>query len=92
MCVYGALLVFAVGGAHDFIYSYLQSIGVDGGIGTPWDSSQSIWVITALLYFILSLPPVIGLLVFILSVTRRSRRDSYYEAGSIYNQDEGGDW
>lgn len=88
MCVYGALLAYAVGMGHDVMYTWLQAAGIDGGAGTPWDSTRSMWIITALLYFILSLPPVLGLIVFGLSVCKRQRRDEFRESGEIYYQDD----
>jgi hypothetical protein len=88
MMVLGAVLAYAVGMAHDVLYTYLVGMGIDGGAGTKWDSTQSMWVITALMYFVCSLPPVLGIAIFALSVTRRQRRDEFYEAGEIYNQEE----
>lgn len=88
MTVLGAVLAYAVGMAHDYVYTYLQALGIDGGVGTSWDSTREMWIITALMYFICAIPPVLGLIIFGLSVTRRQRRDEYYEAGEIYNQEQ----
>ena len=87
MCVYGAALAYAVGMGHDVMYTYLAGIGIDGGAGTAWDSTSAMWVITALMYFILSLPPVLGIAIFGLSVSRRQRRDEFREQGEIYYQE-----
>jgi hypothetical protein len=88
MTVLGTVLAYAVGMGHDIVYTYLQAMGIDGGVGTPWDSTREMWIITALMYFICALPPVLGLIIFGLSVTKRQRRDEYYETGEIYNQEE----
>lgn len=88
MMVLGAVLAYAVGMAHDVLYTMLTSMGIDGGAGTAWDSTHEMWIITALMYFVCSLPPVLGLIIFGLSVTKRQRRDEFYEAGEIYNQEE----
>lgn len=81
-------MAYAVGMGHDMMYTMFRSVGIDGGAGTPWDSTREMWIITALMYFICSLPPVMGILIFGLSVTRRMRRDTFYESGEIYNQEE----
>jgi hypothetical protein len=88
MFVLGAVMAYAVGMGHDVMYTLLRGVGIDGGAGTPWDSTREMWIITALLYFICSLPPVMGILIFGLSVTRRQRRDQFYEQGEIYSQEE----
>jgi len=89
MCVFGAILAYAVGMGHDTMVTFLTSFGIDGGVGTDWDSTREINILTALMYFVCSLPPVMGLIIFGLSVTRRQRKDQYYESGEIYNQEEG---
>lgn len=88
MFVLGAVLAYAVGMGHDITYTMLRNVGIDGGAGTPWDSTREMWIITALMYFICSLPPILGIIIFGLSVTRRQRRDEFYESGEIYNQEE----
>lgn len=88
MFVLGAVLAYAVGMGHDVTYTTLRGVGIDGGAGTPWDSTREMWIITALMYFVCAIPPALGLLIFALSVTRRQRRDEFYEAGEIYNQPE----
>ena len=88
LIVFGCLLTFAVGTAHDFLYTFLMGMGIDGGAGTPWDSTKEMWTITALLYFVCSLPPVLGIIIFALSVTKKQRRDDYWEAGQQYYQEE----
>lgn len=89
MIVMGIVLSYAVGMAHDFIFVALRNVGIDGGAGTPWDTTGHMWIITNLMYFVLFLPSILGIAIFILSVTRRQRRDEYAEAGALYMQEEG---
>jgi len=91
MCVFGACLAYCVGLGHDMVYGFLQPMGIDGGAGTNWDSTREMWIITALMYFVCSLPPVLGLIIFGLSVTKRQRRDAYYESGAQYEDDWNGE-
>ena len=86
--VVGAVLAYAVGMGHDMVYTMFRGMGIDAGAGTPWDSTRELWIQTGLLYFICSLPPIFGIIIFGLSITRRQRRDEFYESGEIYNQDE----
>ena len=88
LIVFGALLAYAVGMAHDVVVTSLIEHGIDAGEGTPWNSTRELNILTALLYFICSLPPVLGILIFGISVTKRTRRDAYYESGETYYQEE----
>lgn len=88
LIVFGVLMAYAVGMAHDVIVTKLISFGIDGGQGTDWDSTREINIATALLYFVCSLPPIFGIIIFALAVTKRSRRDEYYEAGATYYAEE----
>jgi len=88
MIVFGVLLAYGVGMGHDVIVKYLVGMGIDAGQGTAWDSTRELNIQTALLYFICSLPPILGILQFALVVTKRNRRDAYYEAGAIYGIEE----
>ena len=88
LIVFGICLAFAVGLAHDSIVNILVEHGIDAGQGTDWDSTREVNIITSLLYFVCSLPPLLGAYIFLITITRRSRRTDFYESGELYMQEE----
>lgn len=88
MMTTGVVLSYGVGMSRDYIFPVLRDLGIDAGAGTAWDVSQYVWIQTNLMYFCLLLPSALGIIIFIISVTRRQRRDEFVESGAIYHQEE----
>lgn len=88
LMVFGVLLAFCVLMAKDTIMTMLISAGIDGGANTAWDSTHQLNIINALLLFICSLPPIMGIIIFALAVTKRQSKTEYYESGEMYYAEE----
>jgi hypothetical protein len=71
------------------MYTMLRSYGIDGGAGAGnWDSTQSMWVITAIIYFLCELPGILGIIGFGIACVKRQKKSDYFEAGEQYKQEQ----
>jgi Na+-translocating ferredoxin:NAD+ oxidoreductase RnfE subunit len=91
MIVLGVILALIVLPHVDYFLNNLQLQGFDAGAGTPWDSTREFWALHSLLVLFIMSPGPMGAIIFLISVTRRNRRDNQaegYEAGSLYYAEE----
>lgn len=89
MIVLGVALALVVAPNVDMLIHTLRGMGFDAGAGTEWDSTSAFWTAHNILICLLYSPGPLGVLIFLLSCTRRQRRDdSGLEAGAIYGIEE----
>ncbi len=74
-CLTGGIVAFVLGMVHDVGVKMLFSMGIDAGVGTAWDTTPQLNIVTNLFYAILFSFAVIGLLVMVLAIHRRVRQD-----------------
>lgn len=78
------ILVFITGTVLDEMIPKFVDAGMDAGIGTSWDTTGPMTVMVNFVYLIPVVISLIGIVVFFLSITRRSRyEDSEPEYDSI---------
>lgn len=91
LIVMGVVLALVVAPNIDGIIHTMRGMGFDAGAGTEWDTSYEFWVCHNILIIMLYSPAPLGVLIWLIGVSKRSRRDDYnngYEAGAIYSMEE----
>ena len=91
MIVMGVVLSLVVAPNVDMIITTLRGMGFDAGAGTDWDTTSAFWVCHNILVLMFYSIAPLGALIFLIGVSKRSRRDDYsggYEAGAIYGLEE----
>ena len=91
LVVLGVAMALVVAPNVDMIITTLRNMGFDAGAGTEWDTTNVFWICHNILIILLYCPGPLGVLIFLLSCTRRNRRDdqnSGVEAGAIYGLEE----
>jgi hypothetical protein len=91
LVVMGVVLALVIAPNVDQIIMTLRGMGFDSGAGTAWDTTGAFWTIHNILVVMLYSPAPLGMLIFLVSVSKRSRRDDYnsgYESGNIYGIEE----
>lgn len=75
----------------DQVIHTLRGMGFDAGAGTAWDTTSAFWSCHNILILFMYCPGPIGVMIFLISCSRRSRRDTIAdgaEAGAIYGLEE----
>jgi hypothetical protein len=93
MIAVGVILALVVAPQVDFIITTMKNMGFDAGAGSPWSDESEFWSVHNILIVIIYCPGPMGIIIFLISVTRRNRRDNVssvegYEAGSLYYAEE----
>lgn len=71
--------------AHDAVIPMMQKMGFDAASGVPgWDSTGLFWFADKLFILLLFSPAPLGVIIFIISCTRRQRRDEYADTQSQF--------
>jgi len=88
LIVMGVVLALVVAPNFDMTISTLRGMGYDAGAGTDWDTTNEFWFVHNILVLMMYSPGPLGVIIFLISVTKRQRRDSYAEAGALYYGEE----
>lgn len=84
MVVMGVVLALGVMPVVDKSLNTLRDMGFDAGAGTPWDTTREYWIAHQVFVLTCYMPAPLGVLIFLISCTKRQRRDEFSEAGAIY--------
>lgn len=75
LIITGILLSFCGGIVLDAMDDAFIGAGLDGGIGTAWDSTGEIMLLHNLFYVIVYALPLLGIGIAYISITRKMRYD-----------------
>lgn len=84
MIVLGVVLSLGVMPQVDLALNTLRGMGFDAGAGTDWDTTREYWIAHQAFILTCYMPAPVGVIIFIISCTKRQRRDDFSEAGAIY--------